>query len=95
MKNIDLSYFIGKNVNVLLEKADELFNQDLESKIHAHKIYSLLIEQIPNIYETTNEHAFRGHLRKKIWDCEKLFFWNERYSSQAGQDKIIKDVFLL
>ena len=93
MKNIDLSYFIGKNVNVLLEKADELFNQDLESKIHAHKIYSLLIEQIPNIYETTNEHAFRGQLRKKIWDCEKLFFWNERYSSQAGQDKIIKDVF--
>ncbi len=93
MKNIDLSNFIGKNVNVLLEKADELFNQDLESKIHAHKIYSLLIEQIPNIYEITNEHAFRGHLRKKIWDCEKFFFWNERYSSQSGQDKIIKEVF--
>ena len=92
-KNIDLSNFIGKNVNVLLEKADELFNQDLESKIHAHKIYSLLIEQIPNIYEITNEHAFRGHLRKKIWDCEKFFFWNERYSSQSGQDKIIKEVF--
>ena len=93
MKNIDLSNFTGKNVNVLLEKADELFNQDLESKIHAHKIYSLLIEQIPNIYEITNEHAFRGHLRKKIWDCEKFFFWNERYSSQSGQDKIIKEVF--
>lgn len=93
MNNIDLSNFIGKNVNVILDKADELFKQDLESKIHAHKIYSLLLDQVPNIYTTTNEHGFRGHLRKKIWDCEKFFFWNERYSSQAGQDKIIKEVF--
>tara|TARA_Y100000816_G_scaffold74997_1_gene50671 strand:- start:168 stop:1022 length:855 start_codon:yes stop_codon:yes gene_type:complete len=93
MNNIDLSNFIGKNVNVILDKADELFKQDLESKIHAHKIYSLLLDQIPNIYATTNEHSFRGHLRKKIWDCEKFFFWNERYPSQAGQDKIIKEVF--
>ena len=93
MNNIDLSNFIGKNVNVILDKADELFKQDLESKIHAHKIYSLLLDQIPNVYATTNEHSFRGHLRKKIWDCEKFFFWNERYPSQAGQDKIIKEVF--
>jgi FkbM family methyltransferase len=93
MKNIDLSNFIGKNVNYILGKADELFKQDLESKIHAHKIYSLLLEQIPNIYGSKNEHGFRGHLRKKIWDCEKFFFWNEKYPSQAGQDKIIKEVF--
>ena len=93
MKNIDLSNFIGKDVNVILNKADELFKQDLESKIHAHKIYSLLLEQIPNIYGSKNEHGFRGHIRKKIWDCEKFFFWNERYPSQAGQDKIIKEVF--
>ena len=93
MKNIDLSNFIGKDVNVILNKADELFKQDLESKIHAHKIYSLLLEQIPNIYGSKNEHGFRCHIRKKIWDCEKFFFWNERYPSQAGQDKIIKEVF--
>ena len=93
MKNIDLSNFIGKNVNYILGKADELFKQDLESKIHAHKIYSLLLEQIPNIYGSKNEHGFRGHIRKKIWDCEKSFFWNEKYFSQAGQDKIIKEVF--
>jgi len=93
MKNIDLSNFIGKNVNVILDKADVLFKQDLESKINAHKIYSLLLEQIPNIYGSKNEHGFRGHIRKKIWDCENFFFWNERYPSQAGQDKIIKEVF--
>ena len=93
MKNIDLSHFSGKNVNLILDKANELFNQDLESKIHAHKIYSLLLDQTPKIYENTSENRFRGFLRKKIWDCENFFFWNESYSSQAGQDKIIKDIF--
>jgi len=93
MKNIDLSQFVGKNVNLVLNKANELFNQDLEGRVHAHKIFSALIEQVPNIYENANERALRGHLRKKIWDCEKSFFWNEKYPSQAGQDKIIKDHF--
>ena len=93
MKNIDLSQFIGQNVNTVLKKADELFKQDLEGKINAHKIYSVLLDQVPNIYSITNEHAFRGQLRQKIWDCEKSFFWNEKYFSQAGQDKIIKEVF--
>ena len=80
MNNIDLSNFIGKNVNVILDKADELFKQDLESKIHAHKIYSELLEQVPNIYASTNEHAYRGMIRQKIWDCERSFFWNEKCS---------------
>ena len=93
MKNIDLSYFVGKDVKIILNKADELFNENLEGKIHAHKIYSGLLEQVPNIYEKTNEHFLRGSLRKKIWDCEKFFFWNELYSSQAGQDKFIKKLF--
>jgi len=93
MKNLDLSQFAGQNVNTVLKKADELFNQDLESKIHAHKIYSVLLDQVPNIYAITNEHAFRGQLRQKIWVCEKFFFWNEKYFSQAGQDKIIKEIF--
>ena len=93
MKNIDLSQFVGKNVNLVLKKAHELFNQDLEGRVHAHKIYSALLEQVPNIYENTNERAFRGHLRQKIWDCERSFFWNEKYPSQAGQDKTIKEFF--
>jgi len=93
MKNIDLSSFVGKNVNDLLKKGDQLFNDNLEGKIHAHKIYSELLEQVPNIYSNSNEHAFRGMLRQKIWKCERFFFWNEKYTSQAGQDKIIKKNF--
>ena len=93
MKNIDLSSFVGKNVDDLLKKGDQLFNDNLEGKIHAHKIYSELLEQVPNIYSSSNEHAFRGMLRQKIWKCERFFFWNEKYTSQAGQDKIIKKNF--
>ena len=93
MKNIDLSHFIGKNVNDLLKKGDQLFNDNLEGKIHAHKIYSELLEHVPNIYAITNEHAYRGMIRQKIWDCERSFFWNEKFTSQAGQDKIIKKKF--
>ena len=93
MKNIDLSSFVGKNVNDLLKKGDQLFNDNLEGKIHAHKIYSELLEQVPNIYASTNAHAYRGVIRQKIWNCERSFFWNEKYTSQAGQDKIIKKKF--
>ena len=93
MKNIDLSSFVGKNVNDLLKKGDQLFNDNLEGKIHAHKIYSELLEQVPNIYASTNEHAYRGMIRQKIWDCERKFFWNEKFYSQSGQDKIIKNFF--
>ena len=93
MKNIDLGSFVGMNANDLLKKADELFNINLEGKIHAHKIYSELLDQIPNIYANSNEYIFRGMLRKKIWDCERSLFWNEKYTSQAGQDKIIKKRF--
>ena len=93
MKNIDLSFFVGKNVNDLLKKGDQLFNDNLEGKIHAHKIYSELLEQVPNTYASSNEHVFRGMLRQKIWNCERFFFWNEKYTSQAGQDKMIKKNF--
>ncbi len=93
MKNIDLSSFVGKNVNDLLKKGDQLFNDNLEGKIHAHKIYSELLEQVPNTYASSNEHVYRGMLRQKIWNCERSFFWNEKYTSQAGQDKMIKKSF--
>ena len=93
MKNIDPGSFVGMNASDLLKKADELFNINLEGKIHAHKIYSELLDQIPNIYANSNEYLLRGILRKKIWDCERSLFWNEKYTSQAGQDKIIKKRF--
>ena len=82
-----------KDIINVIKKADELFRENLEGKIHAHKLYSLLLEQIPNIYEKKKERILRGNLRQKIWDCERTYFWNEKYASQAGQDKIIKDFF--
>ena len=93
MKNIDLSYLEGKKVTVLIEKADDLFKENLEGKIHAHKIYNLILDQIPIKYDETNSHVLRGILRQKIWNCERNFFWNEKFLSQSGQDKILKDHF--
>ncbi len=93
MKNIDLSHLIGKDVSVAFKEAQELFEKNLEGKIHAHKIYSHLIDQVPNEYSEKKLHVLRGMIREKIWKCEKIFFWNEKFFSQAGQDKIIKNHF--
>ena len=94
MKNIDLSSFVGKNVNDLLKKGDQLFNDNLEGKIHAHKIYSELLEQVPNIYASTNEHAYRGMIRQKIWDCERFFFGMKNILHRQGKTKLSKKNFL-
>ncbi len=93
MKNIDLSTLEGKKVTVLIEKADKLLKENLEGKIHAHKIYNLILDQIPTKYDESNLHVLRGVLRQKIWNCERSFFWNEKFFSQSGQDKILKDHF--
>jgi len=93
MKNIDLREFRGKDILVLLKKADELFIGNLEEKIHSHKIYNNLLEQIPIDYENIKLRELRGILRQKIWNCERSFFWNENFASQSGQDKIIKNSF--
>ena len=93
MKNIDLREFRGKDILVLLKKADELFIGNLEEKIHSHKIYNNILEQIPIDYENIRLRELRGNLRQKIWNCERSFFWNENFASQSGQDKIIKNSF--
>ena len=59
MKNIDLKSLGGKDVSFVIKKADELFKENLEGKIHAHKLYSLLLEQIPNMYEKKKERILR------------------------------------
>ena len=76
---------------VLLKKADELFIGNLEEKVHSHKIYNNLLEQIPIDYENIKLRELRGILRQKIWNCERNFFWNENFASQSGQYKIIKN----
>ena len=48
---------------------------------------------MPNEYSEKKFHVLRGIIREKIWKCEKAFFWNENFFSQAGQDKIIKNHF--
>ena len=58
MNNIDLTDFNGKDANIVLKKADELFNESLEGKIHAHKIYSRLLdkEKIKHIVLNAKNH---------------------------------------
>ncbi len=93
MKNIDLREFAGKDISMLLKKADELFIGSLEEKIHSHKIYNNILEQLPIDYNQIKLRELRGILRQKIWNCERSFFWNEKFASQSGQDKIIKNSF--
>ena len=93
MKNIDLSHLVGKDVSIALKEAQELSEKNLEGKIHAHKIYNFLLDQIPNEYSESKFHVLRGILREKIWNNERIFFWNEKFFSQAGQDKVIKNHF--
>ena len=93
MQNINLDQFKGKNISFIIKKADDLYRTNLEGIINAHKIYNLVLEEIPNLYDENKFHVLRGDLRQKIWNCERKFFWNERFFSQAGQDKIIKNHF--
>lgn len=93
MQNINLDQFKGKNISFIIKKADELYKTNIEGIIHAHKIYNLVLEEVPNTYDQKKFHVLRGELSQKIWNCERKFFWNERFFSQAGQDKIIKNHF--
>ena len=94
MRNIDLSSFIGKNLNELLKKGDQLFNDNLEGKIHAHKIYSELLEQVPNIYASTNEHAYRGVIRQKFGIAKDLSFGMKNIRHKQVKIKLLKKNFL-
>ena len=92
MKNIDLTSFNNKDLGELIKYGDQLFNSNLENKIHAHKVYLTVLNQLPKLYKLPFS-KLRGVLRQKIWNCEKFFHWNEQFYSQSGQDKIIKEFF--
>ena len=83
MKNFDLSYLVGKDVGCFMKQMN--FGKNLEGKIHAHKIYSHLIDQVPNEYSEKKFYVLRGILRAKLWNCEKSFL-NEKFFH--NQDKI-------
>lgn len=92
MEKINILRFKDKGWNSVLKEAEKLEKNSSEGKRNAHKIYASLIEKIPPEY-SEGLCFFRGRLRKKIWDLEKYFGWNDQFSSQAGQDKFIFEKF--
>ena len=90
MKNIDLREFRGKDILVLLKKADELFIGNLEEKIHSHKIYNNLLEQIPIDYENIKlEHDYLSSA-EKLLKFQNLYFDTELIKKDIKDIKIIK-----
>ena len=92
MKNIDLTYFNNKDIGEVLKYAEDLFDKNLEGKIHAHKVFHSILKKLPKECKFPFSNL-RGEIRQKIWNCEKFFHWNEEFFSQSGQDKIIKENF--
>ncbi|MEK0436664.1 MAG: hypothetical protein RLZZ530_630 [Pseudomonadota bacterium] len=94
MKQFDFGSLDKKNINEIINIADNLSKQNLEDKLNAYKIYQSIIQlnQIPNIYQFPNTYL-RGAVHQKIYELEKVFNLNEYFFSQAGQDKFINNLF--
>ena len=90
MDRIDFTKY--KNINDAINHADALMLGDLQSKIHAHNLLSTAIYDLPNRYLDKTAHKI-GLLRERVWNIEKQFGWNPKFTSQSGQDKIIFDTF--
>ena len=88
LKKPDFQALEGKSLTEVAHHADKLANGGAEDKLHAHAIFSSILEQLP-----TSEHEGLAILTGKLWSLEKSLHWHERYFSQAGQDKRIKDAF--
>ena len=92
MKSIDLLKFQNMDITLVEKEGKNLEKLGIEGKINAHKLYTACIENIPKEYSKGFAYM-RGLMRFKIWNIEKFFGWNEKYFSQAGQDKFIYDNF--
>ena len=92
MKKPDLGAMQGKPLKEVAKHAENLAHGELEERLHAHAIFSSILEQLPSSEDQGLANA-RVALTSKIWLLEKSFYWNERYYSQAGQDKRIKEAF--
>ena len=88
LKKPDFKALEGKSLTEVAHHADRLANGGIEDKLHAHAIFSSILEQLP-----ASEHEGLALLTSKLWSLEKSIHWHERYFSQAGQDKRIKDAF--
>ena len=92
---MNVSYFNpeGKNVKDIINHGDKLFNGSENEKLRARELYLSALQKVPNNQEGDKPYVLRGIIRKRIWDCEKKLNKNEKFSSEAGQDKLIKDKF--
>ena len=83
----------GKNVKEIINYADKLFHGSENEKLKARELYQSALEKVPNNQEGDKPYILRGIIRKRIWDCEKKLNKNQKFFSEAGQDKFIKDNF--
>ena len=92
---MNISYFDpeGKNVKDIINYGDKLFNGSKNEKLKARELYLSALEIVPNNQDSNKPYILRGIIRKRIWDCEKKLNKNEKFFSEAGQDKLIKDKF--
>ena len=92
MQSIDLLKFQNMNMSLVQKEGERLERLGLEGKINAHKLYTACIDSISKEYSKGVAYM-RGLMRFRIWNIEKFFGWNEKYFSQAGQDKFVYDNF--
>ncbi len=92
---MNISYFDleGKNVKDIINYGDKLFNGSEDEKLRARELYLSALEKVPNNQDGNKPYILRGIIRKRIWDCEKKLNKNEKFFSEAGQDKLVKDNF--
>ena len=92
LKKPDFKALQGKSLNEVATYADRLAQGELEDRLNAHAIFTSILEQLPAITDRGIANA-RVMVTGRLWTLEKSFHWHERYFSQAGQDKRIKDAF--
>ena len=92
MQKIDLRILDGKDFNQIMAFGLSLKDQNLEGKINAHNVFSLLIDKVKEQNSREIQYII-GRINHEIWNLEKFFGWNTKFFSQAGQDKLIFEKF--
>ena len=92
MQKIDLRILDGKDFNQIMAFGLSLKDQNLEGKINAHNVFSLLIDKVKEQNSKEIQYII-GRINHEIWNLEKFFGWNTKFFSQAGQDKLIFEKF--
>ena len=92
LKKPDFKALQGKSLNEVAAYAESLAQGELEDRLNAHAIFASILEQLPATMDRGIANA-RVIVTGRLWTLEKSFHWHERYFSQAGQDKRVKDAF--